>query len=51
MSSTNNVNDEFINKLRITVSDVLRFKIKSCTLGNKKTKDLTDILNRIQTDN
>ena len=51
MSSTNNVNNEFITKLRITVSDVLRSKIKSCTLGNKKTKDLTDILNRIQTDN
>ena len=51
MSSTDNVNAEFINKLRITVSELLRSKIKSCTLGDKKTKDLTDTLNRIQTDN
>ena len=51
MSSTNNVNNEFITKLRITVSDVLRSKIKSRVLCNKETKDLTDILNRIQTDN
>ena len=51
MSSTNNINDEFINKLRITVSDVLRSKIKSRVLCNKETKDLTDILDRIQTDN
>ena len=51
MSSTNNVNDEFITKLRITVSEDLRSKIKSSALCNKETKDLTDILNRIQTDN
>ena len=51
MSSTNNVNDEFITKLNFTVYEVLRSKIKSCTLGNKKTKNLTYILNRIQTDN
>ena len=50
MSSTDNVNAEFITELRIIVSD-LRSKIKSCTLGDKKTKDLTDTLNRIQTDN
>ena len=51
MSSTNNVNIEFITKLRIIVSDLLRSKIKCCTLDNKDTKDLTDIFDRIQTDN
>ena len=51
MSSTDNVNAEFITELRIIVSDVLLSKIKSCTLGNKTTEDLTDTLNRIQTDN
>ena len=51
MSSTNNVNAEFITELRIIVSDLLRSKIKSRALCNKETKDLTDILNRIQTDN
>ena len=51
MSSTNNVNAEFIDKLRITVSEDLRSKIKSPALCNNKTKDLTDILDRIQIDN
>ena len=51
MSSTNNVNAEFINKLRIIVNEDLRSKIKSRVLYNKETKDLTDILDRIQTDN
>ena len=51
MSLTNNVNNKFITKLRITVSEVLRSKIKSRALCNKETKNLTDILNRIQTDN
>ena len=51
MSSTNNVNNEFITKLRISVSEVLRSKIKSRALCNKEPKNLTDILNRIQTDN
>ena len=31
MSSTNNVNIEFITKLRIIVSDLLRSKIKKIT--------------------
>ena len=51
MSSTNNVSAEFINKLRIIVGEDLRSKIKSRVLCNKETKDLTDILDRIQTDN
>ena len=50
MSSTNNINIEFITKLRIIVSNLLLSKIKS-SLDNKDTKDLTDILDRIQTDN
>ena len=50
MSTTNNVNNEFITKLRITVSEVLRSKINRA-LYNKEIKKLNDILNRIQTYN
>ena len=51
MFSTKNVNDEFITKLIIPISEVLLSKIKSRALFNKETNNLTDILNRILTDN
>ena len=48
MSSTENV--EFIAKLKIAISKILIAKIKFRAMYDEDTKNLTDNLNRIQTD-
>ena len=52
MSSTNNVNDEFITKLRIAMSEVIQSGIDYRAMHkNNDPKNLIDILNLLQTDN
>ena len=51
MYSSENVNNEFIIKVRIAINEILLARIKFRAMFDGDTKNLTDILNRIQTDN